>query len=229
MRDKVAVNHKINETTAFRMTGMGDENDVVGRDDIYAHRWGVAPSIAFGLSRKATLILQYMHQQENSIPNFGVPVVTKHGAAYGQPITEYGIRRTNFYGTSSDQNSTNDNMETARFTYKLNDHITFYDDLRGGQYYRTFAGSKATCDTTCVNNYFNGNPADALVARSGPTGAGNGLGAGTYMAPLPYQQQSWAVQNVFSMGANFKTSFVRHQLVAGVDSEKGRDSRQQYR
>lgn len=227
-RGTLDVNHKINETTAFRITGMGDEHDIVGRDYIYSHRWGVAPSIAFGLGRKATLILQYMHQQENSIPDFGVPVVTKPGAAYGQPITEYGIRRTNFYGTSSDQNSTNDNMETARFTYKLNDHITFYDDLRGGQYYRTFAGSKATCDTTCVNNYFNGNPADALVARSGPTGAGNGLGAGTYMAPLPYQQQSWSVQNVFSMVANFKTSFLRHQLVAGFDIENVSDSRQQY-
>lgn len=125
------VNQKLNDSTAFRITGMGDEHNVVGRNYIFSHRWGVAPSITFGLGKRATLVLQYMHQQENSVPDFGVPVVTKPGAAYGQPITEYGIRRTNFYGTDSDQNATSDNMETARFTYKLNDHITFYDDLRG--------------------------------------------------------------------------------------------------
>ncbi|WP_354858850.1 TonB-dependent receptor [Acetobacter fabarum] len=226
-RGTLDVNQKLNDSTAFRITGMGDEHNVVGRNYIYSHRWGVAPSITFGLGKRATLVLQYMHQQENSVPDFGVPVVTKPGAAYGQPITQYGIRRDNFYGTNNDQNATNDNMETARFTYKLNDHITFYDDLRGGEYYRTFAASKATCDATCVNNYFNGDPAAALVARSGPKGAGNGLGAGTYQAPLPYQQESWSVQNVASMVANFKTGFLKHQLVAGFDIERVSDNRKQ--
>ena len=226
-RGTLDFNQKLDDSTAIRITGMGSENNVVGRDFIYSHRWGVAPSIAFGLGKRATLILQYMHQQENSIPDFGVPVVTKPGTSVAKPITEYGIRRTNWYGTDNDQNATNDNMETARFTYKLNRHITFYDDLRGGQYYRTFAASKATCDTTCVNNYFNGDPAAALVARSGPTGAGAGLGAGTFYAPLPYEQRSWSVQNVASMLANFHTGFLRHQVVAGVDIERVNDVRSQ--
>ncbi|WP_256939991.1 TonB-dependent siderophore receptor [Acetobacter malorum] len=226
-RGTLDINQKLDSSTAFRLTGMGDEHNVVGRDFIYSHRWGVAPSIAFGLGKRATLVLQYMHQQENSVPDFGVPVVTKPGASYGMPITEYGVKRTNWYGTNNDQNATNDNMETARFTYKVNDHITVYDDLRGGQYYRTFAASKATCDTTCVNNYFNGDPAAALVARSGPVGAGNGTGPGTYMAPLPYEQKSWSVQNVASMVANFNTGFLRHQLVAGFDIERVNDVRSQ--
>ncbi|WP_197461761.1 TonB-dependent siderophore receptor, partial [Acetobacter malorum] len=226
-RGTLDINQKLDSSTAFRLTGMGDEHNVVGRDFIYSHRWGIAPSIAFGLGKRATLVLQYMHQQENSVPDFGVPVVTKPGASYGMPITEYGVKRTNWYGTNNDQNATNDNMETARFTYKVNDHITIYDDLRGGQYYRTFAASKATCDTTCVNNYFNGDPAAALVARSGPSGAGNGTGPGTYMAPLPYEQKSWSVQNVASMVANFNTGFLRHQLVAGFDIERVNDVRSQ--
>ncbi|WP_070403526.1 TonB-dependent receptor domain-containing protein [Kozakia baliensis] len=226
-RGTLDVNQRLGESTAFRVTGMGNENNIVGRDSIYSHRWGIAPSIAFGVGQRATLILQYMHQQENSVPDFGVPVVTPPGAKTGGPITEYGIRRTNFYGTNNDQNATNDNMETARFSYKLNDHITFYDDLRGGEYYRNFAASKATCDKTCVNNYFLGNADKALVARSGPTGAGAGTGPGTYMAPLPYQQTSWSVQNVGSMVADFKTGFLKHQVVAGFDIERVNDVRSQ--
>ncbi|WP_367159223.1 TonB-dependent receptor [Kozakia baliensis] len=226
-RGTLDVNQRLGESTAFRVTGMGNENNIVGRDSIYSHRWGIAPSIAFGVGQRATLILQYMHQQENSVPDFGVPVVTPPGAKTGGPITEYGIRRTNFYGTNNDQNATNDNMETARFSYKLNDHITFYDDLRGGEYYRNFAASKATCDKTCVNNYFLGNADKALVARSGPTGAGAGTGPGTYMAPLPYQQTIWSVQNVGSMVADFKTGFLKHQVVAGFDIERVNDVRSQ--
>lgn len=226
-RGTLDVNQRLDATTAFRITGMGDEHNIVGRDYIYSHRWGIAPSIAFGLGSRATLVLQYMHQQENSVPDFGVPVVKKPGSTVGKPITEYGIRRTNWYGTDSDQNSTNDNMETARFTYKVNDNITVYNDLRGGEYYRTFAASKATCDATCVNNYFLGDPSDALVARSGPSGAGNGKGGGTYFAPLPYQQRSWSVQNVASVVANFNTSFLKHQLVAGFDIERVNDVRAQ--
>ncbi|WP_193403412.1 TonB-dependent receptor [Kozakia baliensis] len=226
-RGTLDVNQRLGESTAFRVTGMGNENNIVGRDFIYSHRWGIAPSIAFGVGQRATLILQYMHQQENSVPDFGVPVVKPPGAKIGGPITEYGIRRTNFYGTNNDQNATNDNMETARFSYKLNDHITFYDDLRGGEYYRNFAASKATCDQTCVNNYFLGNADKALVARSGPTGAGAGTGPGTYMAPLPYQQTSWSVQNVGSMVADFKTGFLKHQVVAGFDIERVNDVRSQ--
>ena len=226
-RGTLDVNQKINDSTAFRITGMGDEHNVVGRDYIFSHRWGVAPSLAFGIGKRTTLVLQYMHQQENSVPDFGVPVVTKPGAKYGQPITEYGIRRTNWYGTDNDQNATNANMETARFSFKLNKHITFYDDLRGGEYFRSFAASKATCDTTCVNNYFNGDASKALVARSGPSGAGNGTGAGTYMAPLPYEQTSWSVQNVGSMVADFHTGFLRHQIVTGFDIERVNDVRSQ--
>ncbi|AQS89509.1 iron transport outer membrane receptor [Neoasaia chiangmaiensis] len=226
-RGTLDVNQRLNATTAFRIEGMGNENNIVGRDFIYSHRWGIAPSIAFGLGERATLVLQYMHQQENSVPDFGVPVVKKPGTAYALPITQYGIPRTNWYGTNNDQNATNDNMETARFSYKLNRHITFYDDLRGGEFYRTFAASKATCDQTCVNNYFLGNPASALVARSGPVGAGKGVGPGTYMAPLPYQQTSWSVQNVGSMVADFDTGFLKHQVVAGFDLERVNDVRSQ--
>ena len=221
------MNQKINDSTAFRITGMGDEHNVVGRDFIYSHRWGVAPSLAFGLGKRATLILQYVHQQENSVPDFGVPVFGLKGGIK-RPGTEFGLRRTNWYGTDNDQNSTNDNMETARFSYKLNDHIKFYDDLRGGQYYRNFAASKATCDQTCANNYLLYGK-DAWVARSGPNGAGNATSAmpGTIQAPLPYEQKSWSVQNVATMVADFETGFLKHQLLAGFDIERVNDERSQ--
>ena len=42
-RGTVDVNKRINDTTAFRLEGMGASNDVVGRDHVWDHRWGIAP------------------------------------------------------------------------------------------------------------------------------------------------------------------------------------------
>ncbi|MFW7269291.1 TonB-dependent receptor [Gluconacetobacter sp. Hr-1-5] len=63
--------------------------------------------------------------------------------------------------------------------------------------------------------------------RQSPGAYGNGVGPGTYMAPLSYQQTSWSVQNVGSMVADFDTGFLKHQIVAGFDIERVNDVRSQ--
>lgn len=212
-------NQRLDASTALRIEGMGTEADTVGRNFIYSHRWGIAPSIAFGLGRRSTLILQYVHQSENSIPDYGTPLILGPGTHVYRPVTEYGVDRANFYGMDIDQNATSDNKQTARFSYRLTPHITLSDDLRGEAFFRQFAASKIVCDATCTANFFGPHPERALVARSGADtgGAGNGASGGSTKQPLPYDQRSWSVQNVASLVAEFSTFHLHHQLISGLD------------
>lgn len=47
---------------AVRLNAMGHTQDVPGRDEEFKHRWGFAPSIAFGLGSDTRFTLSYLHQ-----------------------------------------------------------------------------------------------------------------------------------------------------------------------
>ncbi|AZV37729.1 TonB-dependent receptor [Komagataeibacter xylinus] len=234
-RGTLDVNYQINSTTAFRLTGMGNENNVVGRDYIYSHRWGIAPSIAFGLGKKVSFVLEYFHQNDNRIPDYGVPVVTPTGGI-GYPVTERGVKRTNWYGTTYDQDNTSDDMITGRLTAKVSPILTLYNDMRGGIFHRYFSASQEACSnfssgatltnntfngvapsSTCQSDYLSGNAASAQVARNGGVGG-----------PEPYRQSDWSIQDVFSGVAHLKTGHIRHEIIGGFDIEYVTDHRQNY-
>ena len=67
------VNHQINDGTAVRLNVMAHQNDIPGRDYEEAKRWGIAPSIAFGLGSDTRFTLSYLHQKDDNIPSYGVP------------------------------------------------------------------------------------------------------------------------------------------------------------
>ncbi|WP_018980158.1 TonB-dependent receptor [Saccharibacter floricola] len=216
-RGTVDINRRLGAHTAFRIEGLGNSNNVVGRKGVYDHRWGIAPSISFGLGTKTTLVFQIMHLSDESVPDFGVPVVAARGSSVGRPITEYGVPRQNWYGKDQDRNKTSDTMETLRLTHHFNSHLTFHNDLRFGEYSRNFEASKVQCKAGCINAINSGNLGAGAIERTTP---GNSV-------PLPYHQSSWSVQNVASLQADFKTGFIKHQLVAGFDMSYVHDRRRQ--
>lgn len=215
-RGVLDLNQQVGEHTAVRIVGMGNENNVVGRNQLFSHRWGLAPSASFGLGTKTTFTLEYFHQSDNRIPDYGVPVVKAPGAAYSMPVTEYGVSRKNWYGTTYDQDNSTVDMLTGHLKHEVNSNITLFDDLRGGLYSRYFSTSAANCDATCQLNYFT-NPSAAMINRRGGVGG-----------PEPYQQDDWSVQNVFSMQAKFRTGFLKHQILAGWDVMHVYDRRKNY-
>ncbi|CAM2184136.1 putative TonB-dependent siderophore receptor PiuA [Paraburkholderia sacchari] len=90
-------NQKLNDTTAIRLNAMGHDADQPGRTDIYSKRWGVAPSIAFGLNTPTTVTLSYYHLNSYDMPDFsvpfrstgGTPVPTDRGQFYGLNARDY--------------------------------------------------------------------------------------------------------------------------------------------
>jgi catecholate siderophore receptor len=66
-------NQTFGDGAAVRLNVMGHRNDVPGRDVENNRRWGVAPSVAFGLGSSTTLTLSYLHQHDKNIPQYGIP------------------------------------------------------------------------------------------------------------------------------------------------------------
>lgn len=86
----------IGDVTDVRLNLMVHQNDVPGRDVETYERWGIAPSVAFGAGTDTKLTLAYVHQEDDNIPQYGVPYALgafNGGALPGSPIsTYYGYR-----------------------------------------------------------------------------------------------------------------------------------------
>ncbi|MDF7674625.1 TonB-dependent receptor [Acetobacteraceae bacterium ESL0709] len=216
-RGTLDVNQQLNETTAIRLSAMGNENDVVGRRRVYSHRWGIAPSVTFGMGEDISYTIDYFHQNDNRIPDYGVWVVNKPGSRAGKPITEYGVNRNNWYGTNFDHDDVSTDMITGRLTAKVAPWLTLYNDTRGGIYHRYFSASQPNCNAGCQKAFFSSHPYTATISRNG------GLGG-----PNPYRQNDWSIQDVFSGVSHFKTGTFRHELITGFDIEHVEDHRKNY-
>ncbi|AJP58890.1 ligand-gated channel protein [Pandoraea vervacti] len=89
------VNREINDQTAVRLNVMGHDADQAGRNNVYSKRWGVAPSVAFGLNSPTTVTVSYYHLNSYDMPDFSAPF----RAAGGTP--DGGFQRNQFYGLNS--------------------------------------------------------------------------------------------------------------------------------
>ncbi len=113
--------------SAFRLNLMGDQSNVTDRNDVSYSRWGIAPSLAFGLDTPTRIILSYFHQEEDDNPDYGIPWVNDRPAP---------VARNTFYGFTNDYFKANVNVGTIIFEHDFNDDVTLHEQLRLGSYHR---------------------------------------------------------------------------------------------
>lgn len=217
-RSTIDVNKQIDAHTAMRVFAMVNEQDVVDRDHVYSDRWGVGASLAFGLGTDTNWSINYLYQHGDRMPDYGIPMLVKSGTASktnpNTPITELGVDRENFYGKSTDHDEHDIHMVTSKFKKEMTSGITFYNDTRLAFYERDFASGPAECSGTavgtCLYNFQTGAAAPIFSY-----GGGNPA----------FLQESWGIQNITSMVAEFRSGFLRHEVVAGVDAFYQNDER----
>lgn len=123
------------EGVALRLNGMWHDADVPGRDEVYNKRWGVAPSLAFGLGTPTRLTLSYFHMDQDNLPDYGIPWVPGNNvplAAYAnQPAP---VDYSNFYGlTSRDYEHIRNDLGTALLEHDFSDSLRVRNMFRYGQ------------------------------------------------------------------------------------------------
>ncbi|MBC4013924.1 TonB-dependent receptor [Siccirubricoccus deserti] len=113
---------------AVRLNTMAMTQQIAGRDHVENKRYGVAPSITWGLGTNTQLTVHYLHQYEENIPDYGVPWL------FGRPAP---VNRSNFYGTSGvDHERLTTDVLTARVLHRFSDAITLRNTFRFANYDR---------------------------------------------------------------------------------------------
>jgi catecholate siderophore receptor len=127
LRGTADFNYQFADSAAFRVNAMGLKSEVADRDFVENRRWGVAPSLAFGIGGPTTLIVNYFHQQQNDIPDYGIPF------AFGSPVP---VPRNTYYGLPSDDRTrADDDIGTIIFKTEFSKDFWLTDNARVGNYF----------------------------------------------------------------------------------------------
>lgn len=202
LRTTADANYKIDDTTAFRLNLMYADIELVGRDVDPAKRWGFAPSIGFGLGTDTTLTVSYFHQEEERVPDYGIPTIpTAVGSTVSKPAD---VDRSNWYGSEQDHDDTTADVLTVRATHQVNPNFRVTNDSRVGVYSREFLTTVPGCNDACVAAFYSANPETAVIAPGGGT-------------PY-YSLDNWGAQNITTGVLDFAVGGFKNQAAFGLDA-----------
>ena len=185
--------------SAFRLNLMAHENDVPGRDEIDRERWGIAPSLALGLSEDTRLTLSYFHQTDDNLPDYGVPALD------GKKIS--GVDREAYFGW---KNLDKDEVQSDAFTVKLehafNDSLSLQNLTR---YSRIDRDAVVSASHVNLEGKRSGGVLTSTVLP------GNYLPAGPQAYGRDVTNEMWINQT--NLTAYFDTLGLGHTLVTGAE------------
>jgi catecholate siderophore receptor len=184
-------------STAARLNLMDERSNVVDRDHILNKREGFAPTVAFGIGKPTNLTLSFLHQQDNDLPDYGIPFIG------GAPAP---VPRNTYYGLLNyDRTRTEADIATLRFETKVSDHLFLVSSLRYAHYNfeYLFSGPNLADDYTEPPDPGTP-PADILVYRDQASSSGK-------MKEMVEHSD---------LTAKFHTGSVAHTLIAGFEASR---------
>ncbi|MFW7349601.1 MAG: TonB-dependent receptor [Pigmentiphaga sp.] len=131
-RATVDGNWLLGENMAFRLNAMAHDADVPGRQAVDVSRWGIAPSLTWGLNTPTRVTLSYYHLQTNDTPDSGIPFMYGNRIPAGvtaiRPVT---VNMDNFYGlANTDFMKNRSDVATARIEHDISTDLTIRNTLR---------------------------------------------------------------------------------------------------
>lgn len=208
---------------AVRLNAMGHTQDVPGRDEEFKHRWGFAPSIAFGLGSDTRFTLSYLHQHDNNMPQYGVPFALSPSNDGPLP----GVDRETYFGYRNTSRQESDvDMLTGLLEMDFGDRIGLRS-LARLQRVEQYTNATALQGTWCLAN--GTNPYTGGACANLP--AGPGVPAGTVQPPgtwsptggprgLVRDTENFIAHSQTDLTLGFDTGRVGHDVVVGVSFSK---------
>ena len=194
LRGTADVNYAFGDGSAFRVNAMGHQSEVADRDFVDNHRWGVAPSVSFGLRGPTMLTLAYLHQDQDDIPDYGIPF------AFGKPVP---VPRNTYYGLPSDDRTrARIDVGTAIFKTVFNENLWLTDTARAGNY---FFDSRETAAHYGAAPPPPGTPLDTVL---------------TFRDRPSVQGTVSTLMNDANLHFRLATGAVRQHLIAGVELDR---------
>lgn len=193
------LNRTLGDDVAVRLNVMAHENHVAGRDLVHGDRWGIAPTVAFGLTGATKVNLSYYHAESSELPDTGVPFnnpitsgpnLSKNGN--GTPMS---VPRGTFYGlVDRDFRDTESDIGT----------IDIKHDFRNGLVFRNVTRSGKT-----QNDYVYTQPDDSK---------GNVVVYGTLWRRANTRvAETDALSNASSLSGEFVAAGIKHSFTTGME------------
>jgi catecholate siderophore receptor len=146
----------LGERTAFRLNTMWHDSGVAGRDVVKNERWGLAPSLGFGVGTPTRLTLSYVKTKQDNISDYGIPwVPATNTALIAYRDKPAPVPRNTFYGLKNrDGEKLNSDLATVKFERDFDDNLTFRNQFRYGRSTRDSIATPprfANTTTTAIN------------------------------------------------------------------------------
>lgn len=173
--------------SAARINLMAHENEVPGRNNIDRQRFGIAPSVTIGLSEQTQATLSYFHQQDENLPDYGLP------ARDGRVLP--GVDRESYFGWRNlDEEKIQSDAVTLKLEHELSDSARIENQTRY---------SRVDRDTTISASHVNTENLDP--GRYNPAG------------PQGYRRDArtelWINQT--GLAFEFDTGVLKHDMLVG--------------
>ncbi len=203
LRATVDSNILIGSDTGVRINAMLHQNDVPGRDVEKYERWGIAPSITFGLGGKTQFTIALLHQEDENTPRYGVPYASN--AFLNGPLP--GVDPSNYYGYRNiDTQEITVDSATFKFRHEFSDNLTLTNT---GRYLKVdqFLIVDPPQGTWCLSSGLNAQTGAACAtpgryALSGPRGNLR-------------DTSNTQLVNQTDLNWKFETGSVKHNLIVG--------------
>ena len=190
-------NRPLSDTSAFRIAGMA-HNSQSTRDVVESERYGVAPSLRFGIGTPTTVTLSSVHQRARDLPDYGFPLVT--GGTKENPAEPIKADHDNFYGFTDDYFNQDVDAVTARIEHKFSPTLTLRNQTQ-------FNSVRLDARPTPVRFK------DAATVTRGPRDR---------------NIDDTSLYNQTELISKFATGSVKHTVVAGVEVGRDEYERQNF-
>lgn len=189
------------EGVAVRFNALYHGNETPNRDQAENERWGVAPSVVFGLGTETRTTLSYFHLDQDNVPDYGVPWVPLNtGPLAGYSEQPSPADWSNFYGLKDrDYEKVETDLATVTFEHDFDESLTLRNQTRYGQTDR---------DSIVTAPRFSAVDANSDITR------------GDWKSR---DQLSTVFDNQTDLTVKFETAGLDHTLVPGVEISSEKD------
>ncbi len=123
------------DSSAARLNVLYHDQDVSNRDEVSNSRWGIAPSLAFGIDTATQVSISFFHLSQDNVPDYGIPWVP----ASNVPLSAFAneappVDFNNWYGLlERDFEETKTTLATLRLDQQISDNFSFRNTTRVGR------------------------------------------------------------------------------------------------
>ena len=201
------------ENIAARLNAMLDQGETARRNDVEVDRWGIAPTITFGLNTPTRLTLGYNYLEYKDTPDMGVPFSNTMNLWGNKPFEE-GKFDTNYGRPDVDFRKYESESFDLRFEHDFNDKFQINALVKDLKTLQNYYFTRVSFECTNRNN----NPInpDNLACNA----AGNDLFYNRTSRSLYRESHSTAAQ--LNLNGKFNTGKILHNIVVGSDYSKER-------